>query len=684
LTIAKPTQDALWLFLSVDDQPATRLPLDSLQTFRASTRHIDITSWLPHLTGRKLHLEVWAYSPGDKPAAKIGTGDAELPEGVEPAELIGESARSWVQVTPDPAKVKDTTLTAKWSATSPRADRVLWQVTTQPQGEGSTSLTPPGLVASGVSVATGSDPSNGTARTGTFTIPVNALALPAAAPIVSSPVSLQQVGAGKGANLPSAPNKLINDPKSIDVEALKEAVGDPEVIGGIGSNMPVLSGSTYFVRVLPFSGTAPLGGASPTDRIDLPPPTDPPQAAMTIESIKFDAGRAPNFDLRGCVRVTAVPWTSGQPNGGWLEATVTKAFFPVAGTYCPGDWPSDNSCWAPEVLCDAWNVLAAGVSWVIEQASTLWDLVAAAYNGIIDLAVTIIAKFNPFCIQAAIAAEASDAIGFEAGADVAGAASDLCDTVAPIVARAAVGAVLAVVGLPPALPTSDQLKAMAQGDLVELAVVYLEQLGVPCDDLTIDSTTAGAVSAGVSAAGGEVPAGTSDGVDLCRDALGAALETVKTQVATQAQQQIRDSTGLPLPSTPINGFEFLLEPRGHYRNPSSTITATPVDPATPKNARCDARLITTLVTPSVGNTKAPTFEPVGVSLGRPFFGSTWSASAQFPFNPATGYDGNDYNLSAGTALTSNVSSNCLGDGKSVTVTGAISPLRGRWTPGEDD
>ncbi|HOT79512.1 MAG TPA: hypothetical protein PKY13_05965, partial [Microthrixaceae bacterium] len=93
---------------------------------------------------------------------------------------------------------------------------------------------------------------------------------------------------------------------------------------------------------------------------------------------------------------------------------------------------------------------------------------------------------------------------------------------------------------------------------------------------------------------------------------------------------------------------------------------------------------TTLVKPSVGDTKKPTFTPVKVSLGRQLFTPTWSAAAQFPFNPATGYDGNDYNLSAGTALTSSLSSQCLGDGKGVLVTGAVSPPRGRWTPGEDD
>ena len=686
LTIAEPTDDAMWVFLSVDGKPATRLPAESLQSFRASTRRIDVTPWLPSLSGRSVHLEVWAYAPGDDAARKIGTGDADLPEGMSPAQLIGESARSWVTVSPDPAKVSDATLTAKWGATSPRADRVLWQVTTQPQSQGNTSLQPPGLVASGISVATSSDAKNGVAHAGTFTIPVTALALPTSAPIVSKPVTLQQVGAGSGANLPSVAPKLIVDPLAIDLDDLAAGpIGDPEVEGGVVStNLPVLSGSTYFVRVIPFSGTTPLGGTSPADRIDLPAPTDPPQKAMDTTSIAFDAGRAPNYDLRGCIRVTAVPWPSGGTDWTTFEGGVTRAFFPQMGTFCPGDWQSDNSCWAPDVLCDAWDVLVEGVSWVIEQASTLWDLIAAAYNGIIDLAVNIIARFNPYCIQAAIAAKAAGAIGFKSGEAVAGAASDFCDKMAPIVARAAVGAVLAVVGLPPALPTSDQLKAIAEGNLVELAVVYLEQLGIPCGDLTIDADTAGAVSSGVSAAGGDVPPSVADGVDVCRDALGAALGKVKEQVSAQAQQQIRDSTGLPLPSTPIPGFEFELEPRARYRNPSIAITATARDGDIPVTSRCDAWLTTTLVKPSVGDTKKPTFTPVKVSLGRQLFTPTWSAAAQFPFNPATGYDGNDYNLSAGTALTSSLSSQCLGDGKGVLVTGAVSPPRGRWAPGEDD
>ncbi len=682
LTIPETTSTPLWAYLSVDGKPAIRMPRDSSKNWTADARRISASSELPTLIGTSLHLEVWSETP-EKGAFKIASGDATLPEGVSPETLIGESAVSTVSVTPAAAKLANEEFTATWETAAARADHVLWQITTQPLSPGSTSLNPPGLVASGISQATSATPSSSMMHGGQFKIPVKDLVRPPMELIAPQPLALQELGSVQSvSNMPTKVPKVIADPSAIDLSS--GPLAEPELVGlTFGAQ---ISGNTYFLRVIPFEGASPLGGASNAARFDLPEATDPPVVSMTTSTVEFNAGRAPNYALRGCVRVTSIPWDSSAPSESGLNGEFYSKFFSSAGTYCPGDWDSAESCWTSEALCDAWDGVVAGVSWVIEQASAVWDLIASAYNGIIDLAVTLIAKFNPYCIQAAVAAAASNAIGFKPGEAVATSANDLCEKVGRVVARAAISAVLAVVGLPPALPTSDQLKAIAQGNLTELAVAFLDQLGVPCSSLTIDADSAAVVSAAATASGESLPPGTEDGVDVCRDAVSYALDQVAGQIKAQTQSQIAASTGLPLPAGPIDGFDFIMEPRGHYQGPSVQLIAAPTstDGSVSAKSVCYANAVTTLQKYQAGPKDKPVFGSVPLLVKQSWPPGVWGASAKIPFNPATGYDALDFNLSAGVVVSTQISSSCLNGGKDTFVTSEITPGLGRWSPGQKD
>jgi hypothetical protein len=140
-------------------------------------------------------------------------------------------------------------------------------------------------------------------------------------------------------------------------------------------------------------------------------------------------------------------------------------------------------------------------------------------------------------------------------------AGDACDSVGKIVARAAVSAVLSSFGLPPALPTSSQLKAIASGDLASIGETLLDELGVPCDSLTLDPSESAAVTQLGSSAGVPVPTDSDGQVDACRVAIEAAINVVKGGVEQQVSDEAAESTGLP--PCPAGQCTVALDPGGH-------------------------------------------------------------------------------------------------------------------------
>lgn len=687
LRIPKPDTGRLWFYLSVDDAPAVRVPESQLQTFKAPTNRINVRNLLPVLDGSKIHLEVWSYHPGDDEAVKVGTGDAVLPEGTTPTDLLGESSASTLRLDRTQVKVADKSVHASWTAVSDRVDRVVWQVTTQPLATSDTSLAPLGLVAEGVSLATGVG-KNGSGRSGVFDIPVKNLTYDVPTPITIDPLDHSQIVKGsKVLEEPKQVGPVIPDEMAINPATIEASLTSTAEVGGGIVPPPVISGSTYYVRIIPMEGAALLGGVSESVRFDMPVPTDPPQVALKGMHTDFTGGRAANPALSSCIRVTHIPW-AGHDNSPWKvpdENTFYSSFFPNVGTYCPGDWASaDESCWAPEILCDAWDAVVEGLSVVYEFATKLWDLIAWTYNSLIDLVVTVTAWLNPYCLTAVGAAVASDALGFDkAITDTAKGAADLCHKVYEVGTRAVVGAVLVSLGLPPSLPTSQQLVAMAKGDLTELAVSYLEQLGVPCDDLVIDAGTAGLVSAGIEQAGGDVPDGVADGVDVCRDAIGVIASEIQDQVEAMVQKQIAASTGLPLPWWPIEGFDFSFEPRGTYQPPSIKITALPQDPSAPMNGVCPVEVGANLERPQDTQFSKPVFAPVKFDLRRPFYSDKWSGETSFVFNDGV-LDLGEQQLAFATSVRGYVKSDCIAGAENYSLFSYVHEPKGRWQPGDPD
>lgn len=710
LTIPQVDHGTMYLYLSVDNEPAARVPMSG-NGFTASSRKIDVSKELPVLDGTTLHLEVWSYDGENTSTAKmIASGEATLPPGMTPSQLIGEPTNSWIVLTPSVATPKDAFLDVRWRAASPRVERAVLQITTQPVTRTNTSLVPPGLVASKVLVSQGKDPAGHGTRGSTNVVIDDLLGLQGQ-PVQPQGLPYEALKSATELVLGTPVDPPILDVMSIDPSLFDEIVSDAEFSPDItvqGSYPPTTPGLTYWLRIVPMistgeptdgggDGTAgfmPLGLASASARFDGPIPTDPPQVGMGYTAIDFNPGQAANPQLAACVRVTSVPWKNPDDQT-WkqelsakgvaltnpFEAMVVQPFFPTAKTYCPGDWNTVTVCTTEQWLCDLWNGVKSGLATIAEVAVKIWDAIAWAYNGLIDVTVTLLSKLNPYCVAATLAAKAAGDLDFGPGIpNPTKGAGELCEKISKTVIKGVVSTLLISFGLPPELPTSGQLAAIAEGNLTELAVGFLRDLGVPCDSLTLGPAEAALITKGIEAGGGAVPAGVSDGVDVCRDAVELVMGQVKTAVQTAVQTQIVNLTGLPLPKYPIPGFEFELEPRGRYQPPIVELRSTPRADDAPLDGSCRAWVRATLAeplyTPEDGSKDIPVFRPQALDL-RPTGGGQWSATVGLTFDPDSGYIPINQNLPWMTKIISTYSSDCADVGTQP-HTNWVDHWRGRW------
>jgi hypothetical protein len=121
---------------------------------------------------------------------------------------------------------------------------------------------------------------------------------------------------------------------------------------------------------------------------------------------------------------------------------------PVGSIVCPAPYqPKEKSFWEK-------------VAGVIEDVV---DFVSDLYNKLTDFIVDLAAKLNPLCAQAKLVADPNDV-----------------DKVCKFVAKLAVEAGKAYLGLPPSLPNYDDLTNLGKDYVVKVAAEQLESTGVPC------------------------------------------------------------------------------------------------------------------------------------------------------------------------------------------------------------
>jgi hypothetical protein len=555
----------VYLYLSVGGS-WQRVPASQDQFIPAGVR-TDISSLLPALSGQRLDLQVWRVF-GDNFTTQVASGSLEVPEGQTMADVVGEPNAISLSVDgPDgPATgirldSEDRILKFRWTAASPRANEVVWQVLTTPLPTSNRSLAPDGLLATGVSERTASGAEGGT---GDFLVRTNEIprrpGTTATTPTTPAPPS----GSGGGGLMLLKPPSVatsIGAPggSAFAATVALDAVEAAQVLESIAA-LPA-PGDQVHVRVLSVPDGSTVASASPTIPVQLPVPQSVETGLdFRVDAVDIDAGRAPNPAFARCVAVTT-PWSATLPgsftssfgvNGVPVSqvktpeernAEVASAFYPTSRTYCPGDFPPPEACDA--WYCDVYEVVVDAAGFVVGIVVQLYEVVSYAYGGVIDGVVAAIAKFNPVCLALTAADDG---------------AGNGCEAVAGIVARTAITAVLASFGLPPSLPDVDQLAAIAEGDLAALGKELMEQAGIPCDSLSAPPGFGDAVNG----MGGElgVPAQAGAALDdPCLAVAGMMIGAVIDEAQAAAAQTVAAAAGLPAFSG-IDGFAMVPDPRG--------------------------------------------------------------------------------------------------------------------------
>ena len=574
----------VFLYLVADGYQAVRVPAAPQATLKVG-RISNVAAYLPNVAHTtKGHLEAWR---------QVGTtatkfAEAEVTGGF--ADIVGQPSAATLEMelgsgawgTIDTDDTAPAPKTFRWTTASAQVQNVLWQVLRYPLSPANTELTPAGTLAVGIASRTGS-PSSFTVQAKDLD-PTPAPGTPGAATATSgsggSNPTAQAGGWAVGPN-PSAVSQLVaktstSGGTSLSPQALSsvfgpggdQTVSDAELEQFLQAMTAGVNGRVY-IRIIGLgpdgspSGFGPIGAASNLVAYDPPAAAVAvgPRFALTNSSALV--GWRPNEDLRGCIRVTQVPWTgrllSGkaqltvpQPTAHPLSVASMSEFYPVPGMYCPGDFGVADDC---DLWCQL-NTLG-------DLAATIWDKVAAAYNGIIDGASSLVADYNPICLG--IGSLSSDE------------AATVCREITKVAAATAIAAVLQSFGLPPSLPTSDQLIKLGQGKVEDAAMAGLTALGIPCDDLTVSGVAED--KARELAAKNDFPMpDEGEPVGVCEVLVHAAVQTVRDKAEEEMTKTFVESSGLPNDPS-IVGLTIIPEPRAWM--PPAIITATlVVDPAT--------------------------------------------------------------------------------------------------------
>jgi hypothetical protein len=496
LTTAKPVTHG-YAYVGVDDQPLTRIPADPTQFISTPGGRIDLNGKVPALAGHTMHLEVWQQD--QLVATQIGVGNFNPLKGIDLTDYVGE---------PDVLTLSTSSKIAV------------------PQ-DGGYTLSTDGPLDFGWT--------DTSARADKVMWQLLATPLPATNHEMH-PAALITSGF-------NARDNCIFDCggsfsfQTLDIRKLLSSNTPPG--GGFFMMLAGLMPNVYLrvVGVTRATGPAPIAiPFASSASIKL---TFPLQAAETsnfeLSAVTVLLGAAPNFDLAECVDVSGTHWNSYPAS----QRPFESYFYPVDGRYCYSqfDHPS-GAC--SSVLCWIGDAIDA----VVDAIGAVWDVIASVFNGIISTVVNLIAKFNPVCL----------AMGaFKGG-------QQPCEAVAKIVARAAISAVLMAYGIPPSLPTSAQVGAIVQGDLGEIGVQLLKELGVPCDSLVLDSSASAGVVALGNEAGVAIPTASNGQLDACRVAVEAVINAVKKQVQASAQDSAAAYAGVP--SCPIEECTMIPTPGG--------------------------------------------------------------------------------------------------------------------------
>ncbi len=558
-----------------------RIPEDDRAFIDAASTSVNVVNVLPNfLNIRDWSAELWR-SDGVT-AVKVADASLSVPGTENIDDIVGWGLTFDLKTLGGDRSIvlkKNTTQQFAWTADY-GVNRVVWQVLAKPLPRTNTSLTPPGLLAVGVSETPPPNAGFGYFNFDTGKLPRTA---PPDASVSSGGGGGSGGGSGKGFSLgsvpvqpPSLPDKggvanyaekypgnVLIDPNPSSPLSVEEMFGAIDTAAGVA----------VYVRGVPMIGQQVTGIASPS--VAMVMPDQPGVGNLSFQSVTLDAGRVPNPAWQRCA-VVNVPWDDPS----WVppadvpadELAALKGVYATDGEYCRQDPPPQDLSWDEEL----WAVLEASG----QQFVGFYDAAAAAYNDLVAYAAQAVADWNPIC----------EALG--------GSAAQSCRDATKAMAAVAIKAALTFLGLPAALPTSGQLIASAraamEADLSGFAAEWMQAVGIPCEDYAQDpSTYADAQKAagklGVSLNDPQV--GEDGKVDLCRELAHALLDSFIAKAQASFNSQLSTSMGGPTQTVPIPGFEVTAHPAGRWNPMVVSVVAVPSQPGLDPSFVCTASVV---------------------------------------------------------------------------------------------
>ena len=556
----------------------SRIPEDDRAVINAKSTAVEITHLLPNFYNiTSWTAELWRTDGVD--AVKVGDAQLTVPAGLTVDDVVGWGLTFDLTTTGGDRSVvlqKNTNQQFAWEADY-GVNRVVWQVLAKPLPRTNTSLTPPGLLAVGVSETPAPHHGFGYFSFDTGKIPRTAPPEPAGSSSGGS-----GSGPGLGAALgttPVQPPSLPTDDGAVNYATAydDDFVLDPNPASPLGieemfGSVDTAAGVAVYVRGIPMIGSQVTGIASPS--VALVMPDQPGVGDLSFQSVTLDSGRVPNPAWQRCA-VVDVPWDDPSwvapadvPPG---ELSALQSVYYSDGEYCRQDPPPQDMSWDEEL----WAVLEASG----QQFVGFYDAAASAYNSLVAYAAQAVADWNPIC----------EALG--------GSAAQSCRDATKAMAAVAIKAALSFLGLPPALPTSSQLIASAraamEADLSLFAVEWMQSMGIPCEEYAQDPSTYADAQLAASKLGVSLddPLVGEDGqVNLCRELARALFDEFVEAAQASFNSQVSTAMGGPAQSGPIPGFEISAHPAGRWNPMVVTVVAVASTPGLDPSFVCTATI----------------------------------------------------------------------------------------------
>ncbi len=556
--------DRAYLYLSTGGA-WTRVPAGGQEAIPRRDGRFAMSPAMPDLgTATHVEIEGWGWRGAD--LVPLGRSTFEPAPGFAPSLIVGQGRRSTLAIAPPEAGHANGTGTEQWTpdpgtehfewhSAIPGTTHGLWQVFSVRPPVGSSPLVSGVLLEGEV---------NGSG--GTFPIPLASLfSQPLRVDQVTSLVTAYGAIAGGGgkelvAELPQQPPPPGGSGKAATLAALVAS-----------SNLDLLLPpiDDLFIRVVPMVGDH-WAGVS-TNSVVIHTRAEPlevnPAVYKAIADSMSDATAHP-YTLEATLQPPMAPnpgyancWTFVK----WREDLKDPAYAQQYAYWdslledvgygtalCPGvcyPWYDQDGISGIKGSvktifggggCSSGLGLGAAIEELWSGAVELWDTVVAAFNAVKGFIIDVVATLSGCDAIAGAVADEDDAAAF-------------CETMAAV----AVNAALIYFGIPPSLPNSEELLAIAKGELSALLVEAANSLGIPCDEI------------------GQLADAADKEEYTCETAASDIVDEVEKQLSALFTEAAAASAGISFPP----GAIVKPAPEGQTTPPAITAVLTPTSAA---------------------------------------------------------------------------------------------------------